>query len=328
MLEAFYPSEQDEAEIAWLRAEKDRIDTTTGKPVTWEKLGQSIGINHKTLSLIANKNYGAPYHKHCAQIRAYREQQQRRAEYQHGLIKHPGFVELPTSRRIWSLLSIAHTGKMVLICAESGYSKSYIARRYKAMGGANVFMTTLNETTGKLNPMVSKLLEAVGGQPRGSSSFMSGEIERRLEGRKALVIVDEAGCGNSECIEQLRHLYDATGCGIAMLGNRDLHMTIAGAKRSFAFARVNSRIGARLPLDITLEEDLPMYLDAYGIDDEQVRKMLTRIGLNRRSGGLREIDQTLENASMIASSEKSRITVDHIVAAQESRGLQVDGTPK
>lgn len=319
---------EEEAEIQWLRAEKDRIDTSTGKPVTWEKLGKALDINHKTLSLIAAKNYNAPVGKFVAKIRAYREQQSRRDAYRQGVIKHPGYVEMPTSQRIWSLLSIAHSGKMVLICAESGYSKSYIARRYQKTGGANVFMTTLNETSGKLNPMVSKILEALGGQARVSTAWMASEIERRLEGRKALVIVDEAGCGNAECIEQLRHFYDATGCGIAMLGNRDLHMTIAGAKRSFAFARVNSRIGARLPLDITLEADIPIYLDAYGIQDEMVRKMLTRIGLNRRSGGLREIDQTLENASLIASMDGSPITADHIIAAQESRGLQADGTPK
>lgn len=319
-------SPEDQIEIDWLREQKAQIDTTTGKEVTWERLGQSLGINGKSLGLIASGKYEAPVGKHAATIRAYRDQQSRRTDYNTGKIKHPGWVDLPTAQRYWGLLSIAHGGEIVLICDESGRGKTYAAEAYKKRGGANVFMVTLDENSNRLSALVAQVLKATNGGLRSSTALSSEAVVERLKGTKGLLIVDEAGCADKQGLEQFRHWQHATGCGIALIGNRDLQQKIEGAKETFAFARLNSRIYVRLPPGLTLEEDIPQYLDAYGIKDEQVRKMLTRIGLGMRSGGLREIDNTLKVASTIAAPKGLAINVDHVIAAQQARGFRPDGT--
>jgi DNA transposition AAA+ family ATPase len=319
-------SPEDQIEIDWLREQKAQIDTTTGKEVTWPKLGQSLGIHHKSLQLIASGKYLAPVDKHAATIRAYRGQQSRRADYNTGKIKHPGWVDLPTAKRYWGLLSIAHGGEFVLICDESGRGKTYAAEEYKKRGGANVFMATLDENSERFSSLVAEVLKATGAQPRSGTKLSSDAVVERLTGVKGLLIVDEAGCADKKGLEQMRHWQHKTGCGVALIGNRDLQQKIEGAKETFAFARLNSRIYVRLPPGLTLEEDIPQYLDAYGIKDEQVRKMLTRIGLGMRSGGLREIDHTLKVASTIAAPQGLAINVDHVIAAQQARGFRADGT--
>jgi DNA transposition AAA+ family ATPase len=323
----FTISPEDQVEIDWLNQQKEQIDDSTGKAVSWDKLGLALGINAKTLGLIGSGNYAAPVNKFAATIRLYREQQGRRAVYKQGVIKHPGWIDLPTAQRYWTLLSIAHGGEMVMICDESGRGKTFAAEEYQKRGGANVFLVTFNETSNRFGSMVGQVLEAVGGQRRNSTVWMSEQIVTRLKGAKALLIVDEAGCADKQGLEQFRHWQKATGCGVALIGNRDLQQKIEGAKESFAFARLNSRIYVRLPPNMSLDADIPLYLKAYGIEDEAVCRMLTRIGLNVRSGGLREIDMTLKLASKLAAANNRPINANHIVAAQESRGLRADGTP-
>lgn len=325
--EQFFPTAEDNFEIDWLNAQKQIVDTTTGKPVTWEKLCLAIlGRKSSTLTLIATRKYNAPYAPHCDKIRRYRLQQEGKVQRAKGRITHPGFVELPTSRHILTLLEKASDGKVVLVCSDSGFSKTHVANYFRRHGAANVFMMTMDEATGGLSGMIAKVLGAMTkGEPRGSRLSMNTQILNRLTGAKATLIFDEASTLTTESFEQIRHWQDGTGCGVAFLGNRDLHLKISGMKRTVSFARINSRIDYRLPLDRDLSEDIPLYLDAYGIQNQDVRKKLTQIGLNRYCGGLRDIDKTLSVASEIAVAEEAEINLDHLCAALEVRGLNANG---
>lgn len=326
-MEYFTPTPEDNFEIDWLNEQKAMIDASTGKPVTWEKLSLAIlGKKSSTLTVIATRKYNAPYAPHCDKIRRYRLQQEGKKERAVGRIVHPGFVELPTSRHIMTLLEKASDGKVVLICSDSGFSKTHVANHFKKHGAANVFMMTMDEATGGLSGMLSKVLSTITrSEARGSRLSMNTQILQRLTGTKATLIFDEASTLTTESFEQIRHWQDATGCGVAFLGNRDLHLKISGMKRTVSFARVNSRIDYRLPLDRDLSEDIPIYLDAYGIRHADVRGLLTKIGLNRFCGGLRDIDKTLTVASEIAVAEEAEINLDHLVAALEVRGLNANG---
>jgi DNA transposition AAA+ family ATPase len=327
-MKKFVPTPAEARELDWLAEQKKEIDTTTGKPITWEKLAGYVGIPVGTLTPAMTRNYGAPYTKIANQIRLYRLQQEGKALRKRGVIRHPGMVDLPTSRRILSLMEKASDGKVVLICSESGYSKTYIANYFRQYGGAQVHMVTLDETSGGLTAMVSKVLKTLlkGKEPRGSRFFQSREVIRLLTGAKATLLIDEAGTLSTPAVEQIRHWQDETRCGIVLMGNRDLHTKISGGRPTQAYARLNSRIDYRLPLDIDLSEDIPLYLDAYQIEDEEIRHVLTRIGTNRLCGGLRDIDKTLMAASEFAAQDDTEVTMDHLVAGLQLRGLRMDGS--
>jgi hypothetical protein len=221
-MEYFTPTEEDNFEIDWINAQKAMIDPTTGKEVTWDKLSMAVlGRKTSTLSLIAARKYNAPYATHCGTIRRYRLQQQGKAERAKGRILHPGFVDLPTSRHIMTLLEKASDGKVVLICSDSGFSKTHVANHFKKNGAANVFMMTMDEATGGLSGMLTKVLGTMTkSEPRGSRMSMNTQILQRLTGSKATLIFDEASTLTTESFEQIRHWQDASGCGVAFLGNR------------------------------------------------------------------------------------------------------------
>lgn len=327
MFERFIPSPDDQSEIDWLNDQKEQIDTTTGKPVTWDKLSMAIfGKKSSTLSLIATRRYNAPYGPHCQKIRRYRVQQEGKVHRGVGRIMHPGYVELPTSQHIMTLLEKASDGKVVLVCSDSGFSKTHVANQFKKHGAANVYLMTMDEASGSLSGMMDKVLkEITKSEPRGTRLSMNTQILDRLTGAKATLIFDEAATLTTDAFEQIRHWQDQTGCGVGFLGNRDLHLKISGMKRTASFARLNSRIDYRLPLGRDLSQDIPIYLDAYGIADDQVRAVLTRIGMNKFCGGLRDIDKTLTAASEIAVHEEVEINLDHLMAALEVRGLNANG---
>jgi DNA transposition AAA+ family ATPase len=327
-MQKFVPTPAEARELDWAIEQKRQIDLTTDKEVTWKKLAAAIGVSDKTLTVAVGRNYGAPYDKITNQIRLYRMQQEGKALRKRGVIRHPGMVDLPTSRRILTLMEKASDGKVVLVCSESGYSKTFVANYFRANGGAQVHLVTLDETSGGLTAMVAKVLQVLqkGKEPRGSRFFQSREVTRLLTGAKATLVIDEAGTLTTPAIEQIRHWQDNTKVGIVLMGNRDLHTKISGGRPTQAFARLNSRIDYRLPLEIDLSADIPLYLDAYQIEDEDIRQVLTKIGMNRLCGGLRDIDKTLMAASEFAANDDTDVTMDHLIAGLQLRGLRMDGS--
>ena len=75
----------------------------------------------------------------------------------------------------------------------------------------------------------------------------------RLEGRGALLAVDEAHHLAPRLLDELRCLYDMSECGLALIGGDELWSSLAGDRRC---ARVIGRIGIRLRLGAAAEADV------------------------------------------------------------------------
>ena len=312
-----------EAERAWLNDQKAQIDTETGNPVSWEKLGRSIGIKSSTLSLFGTKNYSGRNDKIAVSIRSYREAQERRVEFQRGRLREPDYVELPTANRINSLLEIAQSGQITLACTGPGTCKTYVAQRYLKAHRNIATMVTMEPSKKKLTPMVSSVLKALGGTTRLSTSWMSEQIVELFTGRKGLLIVDEANNLDFECMEQLRAWHDATGVGICLLGNEDLIKTIRSGHHRQALGRLNSRIDQCHVQDSPLAEDVLSYLSAWGIEDDGMRRMLLQVGLRPGSGGLREIKKIVQAAALLASGDDVPLSGKYLREAQAGRSTHV-----
>lgn len=312
-----------DAERAWLNAQKAKIDLETGNPVSWEKIGKAMGVNDKTLSLFGIKKYNGRNDKIAINIRAYREAQERRTEYQRGRLQEPEYVELPTANRINSLLEIAQSGQITLACTGPGTCKTFIAKRYLKAHRNLATMVTMEPSKKKLTPMVTAVLKALGGTERKSTSWMSEQIVEMLNGRKGLLIVDEANNLDFECLEQLRAWHDATGVGICLLGNEDLIKTIRSGHHRQALGRLNSRIDQCHVQDSPLVEDVMAYLSAWGIEDEAMRRMLLQVGLRPGSGGLREIKKIVQAAALLASGDEAPLSGKYLREAQAGRSTHV-----
>ncbi len=121
-----------------------------------------------------------------------------------------------------------------------------------------------------------------------------------MRGRNGLLIIDEAGHLTIEMLEQLRHWHDMTSVGVCLLGNRDLYLRIRGGARHDAYGRLNSRIAASHNAPCLEASEIEDFLDAWGVTGPEMRKPLVRIGTTPSAGGLREIKQIIESATMVA----------------------------
>ena len=312
-----------DAERAWLNEQKAKIDTETGNPVSWQRLGKQIGVNDKTLSLFGINRYTGRNDRVAVSIRSYREAQDRRAEYQTGRLQEPDYVDLPTAKRINSLLEIAQSGQITLACTGPGTCKTFIAIRYLKANRNIANMVTMEPSKKKLTPMVTAVLKSLGGTERKSTSWMSEQIVEILKGRKGLLIVDEANNLDFECLEQLRAWHDATGVGICLLGNEDLIKTIRSGNHRQALGRLNSRIDQCHVQDSPLIEDVTSYLAAWGIEDDGMRRMLLQVGLRPGSGGLREIKKIVQAAALLASGDGEALSGRYLREAQAGRSTHV-----
>lgn len=312
-----------EFERNWLIEQKAQTDTETGKPVTWEKLARSMGVNDKTLSLFGTNNYKAGREDLRAnEVRQFRERLLHKSEVQKGRLVEPRFVETPTATKVNSLLSIAHSGQITMVCMGPGTSKTYVAEHYKMKFGGNIWMATMEPVSDRLSAMLFTLLKALGSTEKGSCAWMSEQIKEMLRGKKGLIMVDEANNLSFECLDQLRAFHDKTGVGICLLGNEELYTTIYSGKRHHAFGRLASRIDQYHVQDLPTDEDILLYLDAWGITDAAMRRMLKNAGLQRSAGGLREIKKIIQSGALLASANEVPLSVEHLREAQSMRSTR------
>jgi len=68
-------------------------------------------------------------------------------------------------------------------------------------------------------------------------------IIARLHDTKGLLIVDEAQHLPVSGLDAVRSIHDATGCGLALLGNESVYARITGGARQAHFAQLFSRVG-------------------------------------------------------------------------------------
>ncbi|MFN3749355.1 MAG: AAA family ATPase [Sphingorhabdus sp.] len=310
-----------EEQREWLLAYKQTINPKTGNPWSWSELERASGISSGTISLFAGAKYGGKDENVALRIFKFRQLLQSQAERGAGIPDEPGFLLTPTAMRLRSLLVMAQRGRITMGCTGPGTSKTFVIQDYKETV-ANVWVATMQPVTHKLRPMVKAVLMAIGNSAVGNSSWMSDQVQMLVAKKNGVIVIDEANHLDLECLEQLRAWHDATGVGIALFGNEELWAMIRGGKRHHAFARLNSRISMSHLQDLPLREDLEMYLDAWGIEDAGMRKLLVDTGLTPGAGGLREVRQIIENASMLAVDDHQPLSLGHLREAQSTRATR------
>lgn len=305
----------------WLADQKASTNPKTGKLWSWSELAKGSGIPSGTLSLFVTSKYEGRNDNVAKNIFKYRQLLASQAERGEGIPAEPGFISTPTATRIRALMIMAHRGRITMGCTGPGTGKTMEMREYQA-SISNVWVATMEPVTHKLTPMVRSVLRAVGGSASGSTAWMSEQVKSLVTGRSGLLVIDEANNLDLESLEQLRSWHDATGVGLCLLGNEELWQLIRGGKKHHAFARLNSRISASHLQDLPMEDDIKLYLDAWQILDPAMCRLLTAIGLTPGAGGLREIRQIIESASMFAADDGHALSLGHLREAQSTRATR------
>lgn len=304
-------------EIAWLN--QHRID----KSLSWSALAAVTGMPEGTLNPLLTGKYRGNHENQARRIYQFRQKVASQTERKRSAIAAPDYVRTPTARRFETLLEIAHMGRITVAATGPGTSKTMTARQYKAAMGDTVWLITMRQSSGTLPAMIDAAMRAMKMENKsGWTRQRSAQVMDHIANRDGLIIVDEANHCEWAALEELRGWHDATGVGIALLGNEELMVRIKGGANRHAYARLASRIAHYHIQDMPLEGDVRAYLDAMDIDEPATVKALIDVALSPGNGGLREVQQILEFANMLAIGEETIVEHRHIITAQKTRATQ------
>lgn len=294
-----------ETQRKWLIGHK------AGANMSWADLARRIDVKQGTLSQFGSeRGYPGNELEIAEKIVRYRQLLESQASIAIEAPEVPGYFSTSTSEQLLRLLSWAHRGRICVAAMGAGLGKTTSARHYQACY-SNVSIATMSPATSGVNTMQIEVLEALG-EPNavGTPQKLSRRIRERVKDRRALIVIDEAQHLSEKAIEEIRSWHDATGVGIALLGNIGVMQRIEGGTRKAAFAQLYSRIGMRLVRPTALQGDADALAAAWGVggarEIAQIRKVCSL------PGGLRGATHMLELATMLAASEHAQLAVDHL----------------
>lgn len=303
-------------EIAWLAQYR------TEKALSWSALAAVTGIAEGTLNPLLTGKYRGNYENQARRIYQFRQKVASQTERKRSALSMPDFIETPSSRQIQLRLEIAQMGRMTLVATSPGTGKSMTAKHYKASIGDTVWYAEMRESSNTIGGMIDKVMKSMDIKHKsGWTRQRSDQICEYVTGREGLIIIDEANHLDFEAIEELRGWHDATGVGVALLGNDEFYVQIKG-NGAHAYARLSSRIASSYVQDAPSESDVRIYLGAMDIDEPETVRLLMKAALNPRSGGLREVRQILEFANMLAIGREEIVEHRHILEAHNTRDKQ------
>lgn len=279
---------------------------------SWSELAKRTGIPQGTLSQFgSDKGYRGDETKIAEKIMRFRTMLATQASLSVETVEAPGFFETETSKQLEQVLAYGQRGKIVLAAMGPGTGKTKTARQYQACFG-NVFLTTMAPSTAGVNNMQIEVLEALGEKnPVGTPQKLSRRIRELIENLKnPLLIIDEAQHMSEKAIEEARSWHDATGCGLALLGNVGVLQRLEGGNRASSYAQLYSRVSLKVVRPLPLLRDIDALANAWGIFDEAIIRYLHTIGM--RPGGLRGLTMALELGSMVASAKPEPLDLGHV----------------
>ena len=216
-----------------------------------------------------------------------------------------------TSQIMAALAHAQATGDVVLIHGRSGAGKSWAAHRYaSSRSGVHSLVMTCGITS--LGGLYGRIARALGAGGRYRSALEAEDaILARLEGRQALLLIDEAQHLTVRHLDALRGLRDLSGAGLALVGGDEIRMTLARCPQ------VTGRIGVRVGLAAAPAVDVETLVS--GVLGRTPSKSELRLALTAATGpgGLHALRRLLARAWMVArAAGREAVTAEDIRAAE------------
>jgi DNA transposition AAA+ family ATPase len=286
----------------------------------WNDLGKRIGIAGGTLSAFGVDKYAGDNERIATAIARFRQGLALQAEIEVEAPDIPEWFDTVTSGQIEKLLGWAQRGRIVLIACGPGTGKTKTIEHYRN-SMPNVWVATMAPSTRGVNNMQMEILAALGERDaKGTPQALSRQIKERVRQSDGLIVIDEAQHLSEQAVEEIRSWHDATGIGIALIGNETVISRLEGGSRKAAYAQLYSRVSMRLVRNVPLPEDALALARAWHIHDPQMQAFVQRVA--RLPGGLRSCTMMMELATMIAAAEQSPRSLTHLQDAWAQLSLR------
>lgn len=218
-----------------------------------------------------------------------------------------GFILTSDVERVLGICRVCHRDRgFGLITGNPGTGKTYTLEAYQKENFLEVAMVTCDKTS-KVKSVLADTAEALGLEPRGSSSTLMRKIVKELKKNPRLLVFDEVDLVNGpEVLETIRGIYDKSKTvGVVLCGNNVLEERILMyAEDRPEMARLRDRIGFYRNLSGINEKEANSFLDGINATSE-ARKLLVSIGRRR---GIRQLTMAL--GRLLDVTEGDQITVD------------------
>lgn len=288
----------------------------------WNKaeVSRRSGVPDGTFSQWFNGKYNGRLDETNGRIRQWVETAKEMDALGRGIPQSPPFVQTRTAREIMETLLYAQMmPEMAVITYSAGMGKTETCRAY-VNSKPHAYLVTMSPHTKTCHAMLVEIATAFGISTNPAKLHRAIGERLQRNGRKTLLIVDEAQNLEDRAVDQLRNLLDINECGIALVGNQEIYGRFAARSDGPSYAQIKRRIGKRLMRVHPYPEDIAMMLDAWKIDEAGARKLLTGIG--NKPGALGQIDKTLKLAGLLAAGEGQPITEKHVRAAWANRSVE------
>lgn len=230
----------------------------------------------------------------------------------------PKWIATPSSDRVLSALGYAQlAGDVVVIYGGAGLGKTSSVEQYRRQS-PNVWVATMSPCTAGAVPALEEVADALGIEISNGAARLQRAIIRRMRGTMGLLVIDEAQHLSVAALDAMRALHDATGLGLALVGNESVYASMTGGNRAAYLDRLFSRIGKRVRLTRSTKGDIDALIDAWGVSVASCRKLLHEIAV--KPGGLRGLTKVLRLASMFAAGAERAVNCDDIRAAWRDLG--------
>ena len=289
------------------RAEMERAGLSRAE------VARKIGTSSTTISRWLNGDYGgdvARVEKAVGRWLATRAEAARSTLAAAGLDRH---ADTFASESIVTALAFAQAdGGVVLVTGPSGRSKTWTVKRHcRSRTAATYFRAT--RAMGTMAGLLTRLADACGASGRHVSAMAAETaIIERLRDRGALLAIDEAHHLRAAQLDELRCIRDLAGCGLALVGDESIAMTLARCPQ------IVGRIGMRVALS-RIEADDVARIAAGPLQRQPSRTELKALlAVARGPGGLHALRGLLGNAWALARHEdRDAIGAEDIAAASE-----------
>ncbi|WP_420585812.1 AAA family ATPase [Ruegeria sp.] len=234
-----------------------------------------------------------------------------RAAHAFGGARLDAHAETTAAGQIAAALAYAQAaGDLALIHGPSGRGKTWAAKRHCDARASAIWLRA-SPTITSLPKLLSRLGEAAGaGAHHGSAMEAETAIITRLEDRGALVVIDEAHHLRAALLDELRCIRDMAGCGLALIGDNDIVMTLGRCPQ------VKGRIGMTVDLKTVARDDIAAIAAGPLGRQPTAREMKHMARATTCDGGLHALRRLMARAWMIArAEERDAITGDDIEAA-------------
>ena len=229
--------------------------------------------------------------------------------------------DLDVTDEIAALLAHAQAvGDVVLIHGVSGAGKTWSVRHY-CRTHSTAFYVDMTPSVLSLNGLLGRVGEMVGaGGRHGSAVEAETAIVNTLRDRGALICCDEAHHLSARLLDQLRRLRDISGCGLALIGDSSVRMTLARCPQ------IVGRIGGHIERRSPSEPDVEMLVAGILGRAPAKRELKAAVAAARGPGGLHALRRMLARAWMSARTDgREKVEAGDIEAASLHRpGLTED----